>query len=126
MDAEKNPVLSSGGRGFIGRAAGNALRGAGYRVISVDVGSASGSEGEVVCDIADRAQVHKLFQRRRVDAIVHLAAILPRAAQRSPSLATRVLVDGESVESGLFAVCGEFGFQVVPIFEQLARTVWNR
>jgi len=34
------------------------------------------------------AQAHNSFQQRHVEAIVHLAAILPTVAQHSPSLAT--------------------------------------
>ncbi len=106
MDAEKNAVLVTGGRGFIGRAVGEALRDAGYQGISADVSSANGSEDEVVCDITDIASLRGLFQRLRTHAIVHLAAILPTTAQRSPLEATRVNVQGSL---NLLETAREFG-----------------
>ena len=93
MDAEKSTVLVTGGRGFIGRAAVKALRDAGYRAISADV-SPAGSVDEVACDITEVVSLRGLFQQDAIHAIVHLAAILPTAAQRSPALATRVNVQG--------------------------------
>ena len=47
-----------------------------------------------MCDVTDRAALERLFRTEPVDAIVHLAAILPTAAQRQPLLATRVNVQG--------------------------------
>lgn len=92
MEGE-NPrsVMVTGGRGFIGRALGKLLQRQRYRVISVDV--TPGSD-EVVCDVTDSAALERLFQRERIDAVMHLAAILPTAAQRQPLLATRVNVQG--------------------------------
>lgn len=93
MDTEKTTVLVTGGRGFIGRAAVKALRGAEYRVISVDV-TPCASDGEFQCDIAEMEQVRSVFRRERVAVIVHLAAVLPTAAQREPLRATRVNMQG--------------------------------
>ena len=45
-------------------------------------------------DLADTAQVRKLFAAESVDGIIHLAAVLPTAAQREPLLATRVNIGG--------------------------------
>lgn len=94
MDFESKSVLITGGRGFIGWSTAEALRNKGYHVISVDVNSETAGSDEVVCDISDRKQVRTLFQKEHIDAIVHLAAILPTAAQRDPVRATQVNVAG--------------------------------
>src|SRR6516162_8596558 len=92
MDDEKpRSVLVTGGRGFIGRTLGKLLQRQRYRVISVDV---TPSSDEVVCDVSDSGALKGLLQRESVDAIIHLAAILPTAAQQHPLLATRVNVQG--------------------------------
>ena len=105
MDAEKSAVLVTGGRGFIGRATVKALLDAGYRVTSVDV-SPAGSDDEVVCDITAIDSLRSLFRERATNVIVHLAAILPTAAQRSPLQATQVNVQGSL---NLLEVAREFG-----------------
>ncbi len=63
-------------------------------MISLDMGPASASASEVVCDVTDIAKLERLFESLRFDAIVHLAAILPTAAQREPGLATQVNIQG--------------------------------
>ena len=93
MDGEKqSSVLVTGGRGFIGRSVGKLLRRQRYRVLSVDTVTASHGAGEIVCDVTDIAMLRNLFQLNHVEAIIHLAAVLPTAAQRDPLLATRVNV----------------------------------
>ena len=96
MDSEKRSILVTGGRGFIGRSLGKLLQRQRYRLISVDVTPVRAGCDEILCDIEDLAELRKLFQRERLDAIVHLAAILPTAAQREPLLATRVNVQGSA------------------------------
>ena len=91
---ERSSVLITGGRGFIGRSVGKFLQRHRYHVISLDTAAADLGAGEVACDVTDLAAVQKLFQVERIDAIIHLAAILPTAAQREPLLATRVNVQG--------------------------------
>ena len=92
MEGEKPcSVLVTGGRGFIGKTVGKLLQRQRYRVIPVDV---TPSSDEVVCDVTDSAALERLFQGEHIDAIIHLAAILPTAAQRQPLLATRVNVQG--------------------------------
>lgn len=49
---------------------------------------------EVAADITDLSCLKGLFETKPVDAIVHLAAILPTAAQREPLLATKVNIQG--------------------------------
>jgi UDP-glucose 4-epimerase len=95
METDKQAcVLVCGGRGFIGRSVGKLLQCHGYRVISLDMTPTSARSSEVVCDVTDLAELERVFQRVRVDAIVHLAAILPTAAQREPLVATKVNVQG--------------------------------
>src|SRR5215470_5219135 len=94
---EKNSILISGGRGFIGRALVKLIQRSGYSVISLDrvpVANAvdSGIE-EIECDLSD-ARLRDIFERQRVRKIIHLAAILPTAAQRNPVRATEVNVQG--------------------------------
>ena len=69
------------------------MRGAGYQVIFADVNSGTDCD-QVRCDITDIAQVQSLFRQERIDAIVHLAAILPTAAHLDPLRATQVNVAG--------------------------------
>jgi nucleoside-diphosphate-sugar epimerase len=52
------------------------------------------SHRNLQCDIADSVQVRELFATESVDGIIHLAAVLPTAAQRDPLLATRVNIGG--------------------------------
>jgi UDP-glucuronate 4-epimerase len=51
-------------------------------------------DADFECDIADAGQLQKVFEAERVDGIIHLAAVLPTAAQRDPALATRVNIGG--------------------------------
>jgi nucleoside-diphosphate-sugar epimerase len=90
-------VLVTGGRGFIGRATVKLLRRAGYKVASLDAkadATASADEDEIVCDLTEAKQVERVFQARSISGILHLAAILPTAAQREPERATQVNVEG--------------------------------
>ena len=89
-------VLVTGGRGFIGRATVKVLRRAGYKVVSLDAKAsviASEDEDEIVCDLTEAKQVQQVFQARSITRILHLAAILPTAAQRAPERATQVNVE---------------------------------
>jgi len=105
MDGEKqSSVLVTGGRGFIGRSVVKLLRQK-HRVLSLDKAPANGNPDELACDVTDFAALENLFPRERVDAILHLAAVLPTAAQRDPLLATRVNVQGSL---GLLALAREF------------------
>ncbi len=103
-------ILISGGRGFVGRSATKLLRRSSYRVLSLDqsaVETRQDREGEeLICDIRDRAQLRSIFERAEIGAIIHLAAILPTAAQREPVLATQVNVEGSL---SLLEMAREFG-----------------
>jgi nucleoside-diphosphate-sugar epimerase len=99
MDSRKySSVLITGGRGFIGRAVVRELRCTGYTVVSLDQSPApttrqSGPE-EINLDITDDAQLRQIYASRDIAGIIHLAAILPTAAQSDPERATRVNIDG--------------------------------
>src|SRR6266516_3935539 len=95
MCAEKQGwVLVTGGRGYVGRAVVKLLRRTGNRVISLDRSAADSVDNEIGCDVSNGDQVQGLFETSRIHGIVHLAAILPTAAQREPLLATQVNVYG--------------------------------
>ncbi len=106
-DRKKETILITGAAGFVGRAVAKALRAAGRRLVLVDqVRSADPEFPCVVCDISDAAQVRRVFESERIDGIVHLAAILPTAAQKDPSRATQVNVHGSL---NLLMLAREFG-----------------
>ena len=114
--ADDPAVMLTGSRGFVGRAVSKLLRGSGHRVIGLDVtsrinpllpetesrfdsapsdhGAPEGGEADISCDIRDAAGLRRAFEAERIGAIIHLAAILPTAAQRDPLLATQVNVQG--------------------------------
>ncbi len=104
--------MVSGGRGFIGRAVGKLLQNSGHRVISLDTQPApdsareSESRIELSCDITDQNQLREVFASYEIAGIVHLAAILPTAAQLDPLRATAVNVHGSL---NLLGVAHEFG-----------------
>jgi nucleoside-diphosphate-sugar epimerase len=96
-DSKDKKVLVTGGRGFVGRTAVSLLRRAGHGVISLDqadVPSPDRVKGEIVCDINDTQYLHTVFEEQKIGDIIHLAAVLPTAAQRDPAKATRVNLDG--------------------------------
>jgi UDP-glucose 4-epimerase len=107
---KRKSVLITGGRGFVGRTLTKLLRCLNYVVISVDLDTTGSSESaageEVACDVTDMERLKTLFGTRRIDGIVHLAAILPTAAQCEPALATRVNVQGSL---NLLEMATEFG-----------------
>jgi UDP-glucose 4-epimerase len=109
MDVQSNRVLVTGGRGFIGRAVVKLLQRSGCGVVSLDAApgtSSSASRHEVECDLIDVRQLQRVFEIEPVGGIIHLAAILPTAAQRQPARATEVNVEGSL---HLLAMARRFG-----------------
>lgn len=97
MDAQHNSALVvTGGRGFVGRAVVKRLRDAGRDVVSLDTTATADDADcdEIQCDITSGEQLQRVFASRAIGGVVHLAAILPTAAQREPVRATQVNVDG--------------------------------
>src|SRR5215831_625954 len=107
--AKDRSVLVTGGCGFIGRAARTLLRSEGYRVLSLDIASSeapSAGGSETRCDVVDREALYRVFEPVHVGAVVHLAAILPTAAQLDPLRATEVNILGGL---NLLEMAREFG-----------------
>ena len=113
---ERKSVLVTGARGFIGRAVLKLLQREGYEVVAVDNSAPLGtagdlsSEPEFAVDITDVERLRSIFQSRAIGGIIHLAAILPTAAQRDPVLATRVNVQGSL---NVLEMAREFGVRSV-------------
>lgn len=108
-----NSVLVTGAEGFMGRAVTLLLERSGMRVITLDLAtphsvSNSRSTMKVACDIRNTAQMEAVFDEHRVGAIIHLAAILPTAAQRDPVLATEINIQGSL---NLLELARRFGVQ---------------
>ena len=104
-------VMVTGGRGFIGRALVKLLRRRGYPVISLDRGPAPASELsgwlEVEGDVTDSARFRSLLKTQRIHSIIHLAAVLPTAAQQDPVTAMQVNLEGSMTvlqETGFFGM----------------------
>ncbi|HUA13717.1 MAG TPA: NAD(P)-dependent oxidoreductase [Verrucomicrobiae bacterium] len=90
-------VLVTGGQGFLGQAVRKLLRSSGQRVVVLDEASPADHEhacGYVQCDITDLEPLKQMFEARPILGIIHLAAMLPTAAQREPTRATRVNLIG--------------------------------
>lgn len=87
-------VLVTGAYGFVGRSLISRLASQGRKAIALDVrGIAPAAEA---CDVADAEQLEAVFTSSRIEAIVHLAAVLPTAARQNPALATRVNIEGSA------------------------------
>ena len=65
---------------------------------------------QVQCDLADAGRMKRVFEKERITGIIHLAAILPTAAQCNPLLATQVNIQGSI---NLLEMAVEFGIQRV-------------
>ncbi len=95
----KKSVLVTGGRGFVGRAVVNLLRRKGYPVLSLDRSpirelAHEDSTGEFLCELGDMVGLQGLFERNPISGVIHLAAMLPTAAQQNPLAATQVNIQG--------------------------------
>jgi nucleoside-diphosphate-sugar epimerase len=95
----RNSVLVTGAEGFLGRAVTDLLACSADRVIALDsVAPHSDSSNEsitkLVCDVRSQPDVEAAFQAHAIDAIIHLAAVLPTDSQRDPWRATQINVVG--------------------------------
>jgi UDP-glucose 4-epimerase len=96
---EKPLILITGAGGFIGRAVTSLLERSGVRTLLLDHRSALASCPEsagrkIPCDISRSEEVERVFAADPIGGIIHLAAILPTAAQKEPVRATEVNVQG--------------------------------
>ncbi len=117
-------VLVTGGRGFIGCAVAKLLQREGYKVVSLDataLASSRAAEDEVLCDLTNAAQLQRIFEERRIGGIVHLAAILPTAAQAR----TEARDPGQRERQPPFAGVGAALWRRALCFRQLSECVWH-
>jgi nucleoside-diphosphate-sugar epimerase len=105
-------VLVTGSSGFIGRAVVKLLHRTGCGVIPVDrtLGFSSMEENahQYECDISDASHLQHVFQENQICGIIHLAAILPTAAQSGPLRATQVNIQGSV---NVLEMARQFGIQ---------------
>jgi UDP-glucose 4-epimerase len=95
----QSAILITGAHGFIGRAVSRLLEGSGQRLVLLDqvapeIPSDQDSCVGVACDISQEGEVRRVFAAESISRIIHLAAILPTAAQREPLRGTEVNVTG--------------------------------
>jgi nucleoside-diphosphate-sugar epimerase len=98
-DKDNSSVLVTGAGGFIGRAVTALLERSGVSVVLLDQSSALASCSEragqkIACDVSRADKLEQVFAEKRISGIIHLAAVLPTAAQRDPLRATEVNVQG--------------------------------
>lgn len=95
----QSAILITGAHGFIGRAVAQLLEGSGQRLVLLDqvtpeIPSTQASSVQVACDISEEGQLRRVFEAESISRIIHLAAILPTAAQRDPWRGTQANVMG--------------------------------
>jgi len=91
-----DPILVTGGEGFIGQHVRKALTNLGTRVVSVDRRSAGADRpGQCYdCDIRDTARINEIVASHKIAGIIHLASLLRTASERDPLSATQVNIIG--------------------------------
>ena len=77
-------VLVTGACGHIGKEVCAQLRQAGKRVLATDLDRNDGALESISCDLRRSSDVAQLFQKHPVDAVIHLAAVLPSAYHSDP------------------------------------------
>jgi UDP-glucose 4-epimerase len=95
----QSAILITGAYGFIGRAVAQLLEGSGQRLVLLDqvTPEISGNQDTSVplaCDISEEGAMRRVFEAENISRIIHLAAILPTAAQRDPWRGTQANVMG--------------------------------
>ncbi len=88
-------ILVTGGGGFIGRRVCQLLSAQGREVLAIDRSFPSATPYNTAQgDVCDRDFLTGLFRAHSIDAVVHLAAVLKRAAREHPEEAMRVNIGG--------------------------------
>lgn len=86
-------VLLTGSSGWLGRFLAPKLRAAGHEPIGFD--AAAGPDTQIIGSVADAALVASIFQEKRIDAVIHAAALhKPDIARRSQQSFVDVNVTG--------------------------------
>jgi nucleoside-diphosphate-sugar epimerase len=121
-------ILVTGAAGFIGRYTLDHLRLRQIEYVATDCRPNPEVPGVVLGDLLDENFTSHLLRDQQVDAIIHLAGMLPTAARRDPMAATRANVDASCIlmrqaqtanvgrvvfGSSLGVYGGRFGSQVV-------------
>jgi nucleoside-diphosphate-sugar epimerase len=83
-------ILVTGSDGFLGRSVCAQLRRENLDFIGVD------RRSQDPCDVTSQEALDRLFRTHPIDAVIHLAAMLPSACRRNPAAATRVNVLGSA------------------------------
>lgn len=104
-------VLVTGSSGWLGRFLAPRLRAAGHESIGLDI--AAGPETQIIGSVADATLVASIFEQRRIDAVIHAAALhKPDIIRRSRQSFVDVNVTGTLVllENASKSGCGRFVF----------------
>lgn len=86
-------ILVTGAIGHIGQEVCTQLRVAGKKLIAVDVDSGASSDF-VACDLRHAGEVAQLFRTHPIQAVIHLAAVLPTAYHSDPLAGAEVNLTG--------------------------------
>jgi nucleoside-diphosphate-sugar epimerase len=80
---DRSVVILTGAGGHIGGEVRRLLKASGHNLVPLDV--SPGSEQDLVaCDLTNNDEISRLFDSNPVNAVIHLAAILPSAFRRDP------------------------------------------
>jgi len=91
MDLDTGFVLVTGASGQIGRQVCSMLRAKGRRVLPVDKDP---DPGGVYCDITSKESVARLYREYPVQAVIHLAGVLPTLFHAAPLAGAEVNLTG--------------------------------
>jgi nucleoside-diphosphate-sugar epimerase len=101
-----DPILVSGASGHIGSETCRVLRIGGRMILPVDVEPDSARD-VLACDLTLKDQLSRLFRLQRIQAVIHLAGLLPSAFRSDPLWGAEVNLNGsfelmrQAVNSGV-------------------------
>ena len=79
----KRVVIVTGAGGYIGHEVCRLLKATGNKLLPLDICSSSGQD-LIACELTNSDEVARLFDAHAVEAVLHLAGILPGAFHRDP------------------------------------------